>query len=115
MKTEDFVAMLARGNAGIVPPAYGRRFVVGLGLGTAASGLLLAGMLDIRVDLAAALRLPMFWVKSGFAASLMLASLMYALRLSRPGTPVGHAPGAIAEPIAAIWLLAILSLIAPGV
>ena len=116
MKTDEFVAMLARGSAEIASPAIERRFVVGIGLGAMASSVLLVGTLDLRVDLATAARLPMFWFKLGFAASLMLASLVAAVRLSRPGTPVGHAPSAIATPIAALWLLAVVTLItaAPG-
>ena len=110
MKTDEFVAMLASGTAEVAPRGVERRFVVGIGLGVMASSLLLVGTLDIRVDLAMAARLPMFWVKLGFAASLMLASLLAALRLSRPGMPVGRTPGAIAIPIVALWLLAIVTL-----
>ena len=116
MKTDEFVAMLARGSAEVAPRAIEHRFVMGIGLGAMASSMLLAGTLDIRVDLAMAARLPMFWLKLGVAASLMLASLLAALRLSRPGTPVGRAPAAIVTPIAALWLLAVVTLItaAPG-
>ena len=116
MKTDEFVAMLARGTAEVASRAVERRFVVGIGLGVTASSLLLVGVLDLRGDLAMAARLPMFWLKLGFAASLMLASLLAALRLSRPGTPVGRAAGAIATPIAALWLLAIVTLVSalPG-
>ncbi len=110
MKTDEFVAMLARGSAEVAPRAIERRFVMGIGLGVMASSLLLVATLDIRVDLAMAARLPMFWLKLGFAASLMLASLAAAVRLSRPGTPVGRAPAAIATPIAALWLLAVVTL-----
>lgn len=112
MKTDEFVAMLARGNTRVAPRTVEHRFVVGIGLGTVVSSVLLAGTLDIRVDLVAALGLPMFWVKLGFAASLMLASLMAVLRLSRPGMPVGRTPGAVATPIAALWLLALATLFA---
>ena len=107
MKTDEFVALLARGNADVSPHAVERRFVLGIGLGTLASSLLLAGTLDIRVDLAAALRAPMFWVKLGFATSLILASVVATARLSRPGMPVGRTPHAVAIPIAALWLLAL--------
>jgi hypothetical protein len=116
MKTEEFIAMLARGHVEVEPRALQRRVVLGLGLGSVASGALLAATLDIRVDLFAALRLPMFWVKLGFATSLMLASLTLLLRLARPGRSVGHSPRAILAPVAALWLLAIVSLMAaaPG-
>ena len=111
MKTDEFVAMLASGTAEVASRAVERHFVVGIGLGVMASSLLLVATLDLRADLAMAARLPMFWVKLGFAASLMLASLLAAVRLSRPGTPIGRAPGAIATPIAALWLLAIVTLV----
>lgn len=107
MKTDEFVALLARGNDEVPPRAVERRFVLGIGLGTVASGLLLAGTLDIRVDLVAALRMPMLWVKLGFATSLILASVIATARLSRPGMPVGRTPHAVVIPIAALWLLAL--------
>lgn len=111
MKTDELVAMLARGNVDVAPQWVEGRFVVGLGLGALVSGMLMLASLDIRADLAAAVAVPMFWVKLGFASSLMLASLLAALRLSRPGISIGRAPAAIATPIAALWLLAITTLV----
>lgn len=110
MRTDEFVAMLARSNVDIAPRSVERRFALGIGFGVVASSFLFVGSLDIRADLTAAAAVPMFWVKLGFAASLMLASLVAALRLSRPGVPIGRAPVAIATPIAALWLLAIATL-----
>lgn len=54
-------------------------------------------------NLAAAALLPMFWVKLAFAASLVAASLLAALRLSRPGLRLaGAAAGLLSGAIGAL-------------
>lgn len=116
MKTDELVAMLARGNVEVSPRTVEWRLVLGLGFGTLVSVLLMVSTLELRVDLFAALGAPMFWFKLGFAASLMLGSLIAALRLGRPGKPVGHLSAGLVIPIAALWLLALATVTtaAPG-
>jgi hypothetical protein len=110
MKTNDLIAMLARGDVAVLPLRVERRFAIGMGLGLGVTVLLMAITLGTRDDLGAALHMPMFWVKLTFAASLAFASLQGAVRLSRPGAPLGHTPAAVLTPIAALWLLAIVTL-----
>ena len=116
MKTDEFVAVLARGNVAVSPRTIERRLVLGLGFGTLVSVLLMVITLELRVDLITALGAPMFWLKLGFAASLMSASLIAVRRLGRPGKPVGHLSAGVVIPIAALWLLALATVItaAPG-
>jgi hypothetical protein len=52
----------------------------------------------------------MFWVKLAFVTCLAAASLVAALRLSRPGVRLAWVPGALAAPVLAIWLLAVITL-----
>ena len=111
MKTDEFVAMLARGDVEVSSRSVERRFVLGLGFGTLVSVLLMVCTLELRVDLIAALGAPMFWFKLGFAASLMSASLIAVRRLGRPGKAVGHLSAGVVVPITALWLLALSTLI----
>jgi len=116
MKTDELISMLASGAEAIVPGAPRRRYATALSWGALGALVLMALMLGVRPDLAEAVRLPMFWVKLAFPATLLAAALVAALRLSRPGARSGATPVAIAAPVVAIWLLAAVSLLAaaPG-
>ena len=110
MKTDDLIAMLATGAGPAEPHAAARRYAAAIGGGALAAGLMLASLLGVRPDLAATAQLPMFWVKLVFVASLAAASLFTALRLSRPGMRLKRAPGALAAPVLAMWVLAAVAL-----
>jgi hypothetical protein len=111
VKTDELIAMLARGADPVVPGAAQYRFVAALGWGAFGTTLLMALMLGVRADLADAARLPMFWVKLAFPAALSAGALVAVLRLSRPGARLGRAPAAIAAPVVAMWLLAAAALL----
>ncbi len=106
MRTDDLATMLATGAGVEQPNQPVRRYATAVGLGALGSALLMATLLGLRPDLAAAALLPMFWVKLAFVASLAMASLLAALRLSRPGLRLGWVPSALTAPVMAIWLLA---------
>ncbi|MCX7143836.1 MAG: DUF1109 domain-containing protein [Proteobacteria bacterium] len=110
MKTDDFVTMLATGAGAVEPHAVARRYSMAIGGGLLAAALLMASLLGLRPDLAAAMLLPMFWVKFGFVAMLAGASLLFVLRLSRPGVRLEWAPGALVTPVLGMWLLAAAAL-----
>jgi len=116
MKTDDLIAMLATGAGATPPGAPRRRYATALVVGAFGAMVVMALMLGVRADLAEAARLPMFWVKLAFPATLLAGALLAALRLSRPGAKTGFAPAGIAAPIAVIWLLAGIALLgaAPG-
>src|SRR6202040_4273046 len=82
MRTDELVAMLATGAGAVAPNAAARRYAIAVGVGALAAALLLALLLGVRRDLAAAVLLPMFWVKLAFVACLAAASLLAVLRLS---------------------------------
>lgn len=116
MKTDELIAMLASGADAVEPNALRRRYAIALGWGAFGTTLLMAILLGVRPDLAAAVRLPMFWVKLAFPAALLTGALLATLRLSRPGVRLGRVPAAMAAPVLAMWLLAAVALLgaAPG-
>jgi hypothetical protein len=110
MRTDDLVAMLATGADAVAPNAAARRYAAALGLGVLGAALLLGTLLGVRHDLGIAVLLPMFWVKLAYVACLAAAGLLAVLRLSRPGLRLAWVPGALAAPVAAMWLLAAFAL-----
>ena len=111
MKTDELIAMLARGADAVEPDALRRRYATALGWGAFGATLLMAIMLGVRPDLGEAARLPMFWVKLAFPAALFAGALLATLRLSRPGVRLGRTPAVIAAPVLAIWLLSAVVLL----
>jgi hypothetical protein len=110
MRTDDLVTMLATGADAVQPRQAPRRYALAIGWGALGSALLMVTLLGPRPDLAAAVMMPMFWVKIVFVTSFATASLLAALRLSRPGLRLAWVPGALAAPVLAIWLLAAIVL-----
>ncbi len=111
MKTEELVALLAAGDSGVPAAAPRRRYARAIGLGAAVAAVLMAGLLGLRPDLAAAVRLPMFWGKIAFLACLAAGSFAAALRLSMPGAKLAWVPAALAAPVLALWALALAVLV----
>lgn len=111
MKTEEFVTLLATGVQPVESGATARRYSLALGWGGLGAMLMMAAFLGVRADLAEAVRLPMFWVKLGFPLCVAVAAFYGAMRLSRPGVPLGRVPIALATPVVALWLLAAVVLL----
>lgn len=111
MKTDDLIGMLATGAGAIEPHAVERRYAKALGGGTLGALILMLSLLRVREDLAEASLLPMFWLKVGFVACLVAASVFAALRLSRPGARIDWVPGMIAAPILTMWAIAVYALL----
>lgn len=110
MKTDDLVTMLATGADSVPPNQAAHRYAAAIAWGALGAALLMITLLGPRPDLAAAVLLPMFWVKIAFVGSFAAASLLTALRLSRPGLSLAGVPGALGAPVLAIWLLAVIVL-----
>lgn len=111
MRTNDLVLMLATGASAVEPNSAARRYATAMTLGAAGAILLMVMLLGMRTDLAQAIFLPQFWIKLGFVACMVAASLLLALRLSRPGRQLDQAPALLAAPVLAIWILAAVALI----
>lgn len=110
MKTDDLISLLATGADAVDQHVAARRFALAIGSGLAGAGLLMVTLLRIRPDLVEAASLPMFWVKIGFVAGLMLTGLFAASRLSRPGAALGLVPGVVASLVLVMWGIAIYTL-----
>ena len=106
MKTDDLIKLLATGVEAVEPHAAERRYVKAIGLGLTVAAVLMVVLLRVRADLALAILLPMFWVKLGFAASLLATAAFAALRMSRPGAQVGSVPLVIGLPVLLMWMMA---------
>jgi hypothetical protein len=111
MKTDELIEMLAGDAAVVAPRVWRRRYLLALAAGLAGAMLLMLPLLGIRPDIAAAVYLPMFWVKLAFPAALAAGALLAALRLSRPGLALGRAGAMLAAPVLVIWVLAALALL----
>ena len=114
MRTDDLVTMLATGAGAVQPNQAVHRYALAVGSGLVAAALLMAALIGTRPDLAAALLMPIFWVKVAFAGSLAAVNWLAVMRLSRPGAPLAGLAGALAAPVLAIWLLAAVALARAG-
>ncbi len=108
MKTQDLVALLAADVTPVDRHIMSKRFSWALLLGGLGSTLLMAIGFGIRPDLAQVAGTALFWFKLAFPLALVGASLWACTRLARPGVAVGAAGAAVALPIAAVWLAAVL-------
>jgi hypothetical protein len=111
MKTDDLISLLATGADAVEPHAAERRYTKAMVVGAIGALLVMLSMMSIRRDLADAAMLPMFWLKIGFVASLVAASLFAVLRLSRPGARIDWVPRLIAAPVLVMWVIAAYVLI----
>ncbi|MGH6623600.1 MAG: NrsF family protein [Burkholderiaceae bacterium] len=112
MRTDDLVAMLANGAGAAAPMHAGRRMALASTIGALTAAPLLIGWLGLNPELAEAARLPMFWVKLGFAGAVAAGALAVTRRLARPGDRVQRALCSLAVPFALLWILAALVLAA---
>jgi len=111
MKTDDLISLLATGAGAVEPHVAEHRYAKAIVLGALGALVVMLSMMNIRRDLADAAMLPMFWLKIGFVASVVAASLFAALRLSRPGVRIDWVPRLIAAPVLVMWIIAAYVLI----
>jgi hypothetical protein len=114
MKTDDLVAMLARSAEAVDPRTPERRHGLALAGGALGAAALLAATLGVQPGIAEAARLPMFWVKLAFPATLMVGAALAVFRLSRPGAPLDAVPFILLLPLLGIWLLSAVALSEAG-
>jgi len=110
MKTDDLISLLATGVQAVEPHVAERRYAKAVAAGMTGAGVLMLLLLQVRPDLAEAVRLPMFWVKFGFVGSLLLAGVFASMRFSRPGARTNSVPVFVLLPILAMWVLAAVAL-----
>lgn len=110
MKTDDLISLLATGADAVDPHVAANRFSLAIGAGVAGAALLMATLLRVRPDLVEAASQPMFWVKVGFVAGLMISGLFAVSRLSRPGAALGLVPQTIVALVLVMWAIATYTL-----
>jgi hypothetical protein len=116
MKTDELIAALATGAEPVDRRAPNRHLLLAAGAGLVLAEVLMLALLGLNPALGRDAAVPMFWVKLGFAGSVAAASFFVATKLARPGAALGRAIVLVGAPFAALWLLALLTLLvaAPG-
>lgn len=83
-QTDDFIDSLVGDLKPVPQNTLGRRFMAGILPALIVSLLLMLAILGLRIDMATALMLPMFWVKSAYNALIALAAFVALFQLARP-------------------------------
>jgi hypothetical protein len=107
MNTDELVSLLAANAAPVARNAVARRFGLALVWGSLGAALLLAAALGVRADLEEMPLKPMFWFKLAFPACLVVAGVIAAARLSRPGMRLDGVWAGLGLPVLLVWLMAV--------
>ncbi|KAA9385977.1 NrsF family protein [Neorhizobium galegae] len=83
-KTDDIIDALVGDLKPVPRHALARRFAAGALPALAVSLVLMLAILGLRIDMAEALMLPVFWIKSAYNALLATAAFLAAYQLARP-------------------------------
>jgi hypothetical protein len=109
MKTEQLIDLLARGTETVERPRWGRKLALLLVAGLAISVLLVALSGEMRPDIGAA-PMPVL-LKALFSAAAAAVMLPLALRLMKPGRPLGWRIGAVGVFVAVCAMAAAVALL----
>ncbi|MFF0918208.1 NrsF family protein [Rhizobium leguminosarum] len=109
-ETEDAIDSLVRDLKPVPRHALERRFALAILPALAVSLLLMLIVLGLRTDMAQALMLPVFWIKSAYNALLAIAAFAAVYRLSRPDGSEGRFFGIAAAIILALAVMAAVQL-----
>ena len=106
MKTDALISMLARGPTAVDPSTTTRRISAAAAAGLVVAAILMLGVLGPRADLAAAVSMPMFWLKFAVPLCLAIAFLVASTRLARPGGRAKGAWIAVGATLVMLWTMA---------
>jgi hypothetical protein len=112
MKTQDLVSLLSTGVEAVDLRLHSRRWLLALVGGTLSALLLAGGLLKLNPALWDETSMSAFWVREGYCAALSALGFITVVRLARPGVRLGLAPMGIALAVIAMWILAVVTLIA---
>lgn len=104
MKTDELIAMLARGDVAVTQGRPGATAAV-LAAGLVASILMMQLTLRTLPQLGSAIAWPAFWLKVGFVVAMACAAWHAASTLARPGAREGGLPVVLAVPLVLMWLI----------
>lgn len=105
MKTDELIAMLARGEDA-APPARPAAVPIILAAGLVASIVLMQAVLRTLPQLGDAIAWPAFWLKAGFVLAMTMAAAHAAMTLARPGARSAALPFWLGLPLVLLWLIA---------
>jgi hypothetical protein len=111
MKTEDLVSLLSTGTEPVDLRLATRRWLLALAGGASIAFLLTAGLLKLNPTLLQEASKPMFWIRESYCAVLGALGFVAAVRLARPGSPLGVAPMGIPVAVIATWVLGAATLV----
>ncbi|MGO6818492.1 NrsF family protein [Rhizobium leguminosarum] len=109
-ETEDVIDSLVRDLKPVPRHALERRFALAILPALAVSLLLMLIVLGLRTDMAQALMLPVFWIKSAYNGLLAIAAFAAVYRLSRPDGSKGRFFAIAAAIILALAVMAVIQL-----
>jgi hypothetical protein len=112
MKTEDLVSLLSTGVEAVDLRLTSRRWLLALAGGVLIAFVLTAALLKLNPALWHETFKPMFWVRESYCAVLGLLGLITVVRLARPGLRLGLVPMGIPVAVIAMWVLAVVTLVA---
>ncbi|TDY22015.1 hypothetical protein B0G81_2284 [Paraburkholderia sp. BL6665CI2N2] len=114
MRTDDLVRLLATGITPVESGSANRRLSASLPIAAAGAGatMLTIAVFGIRPDLGAVVRTTIFWEKLALPLCIAIGALIATARLARPGAKVGAGWLIMALPVLAVWIAAILTLVA---
>jgi hypothetical protein len=114
MRTDDLIAQLSSGLEPVKNGAVTRLLLIAVGVGLAASALLMLTVLGPRHHFADALAGFGIWMKFAYTFALTAFGFGLVERAGRPGADMLRPALLLALPFAAIALLAALQMAAPG-
>jgi hypothetical protein len=109
-KTDDIIDSLVGDLKPVPRHALGKRFAIGILPALAVSLVLMLAVLGPRIDMAEALMLPVFWIKSAYNALLAIAALLTAYHLARPDGSRGRFFQVAAAIVATMAVIAMIQL-----
>ena len=115
MKTDALISMLASGPPAVDPKTTTRRIGLAVATGGVLAAIAMVVFLGPRVDLAAAVSLPMFWLKFVVPLCLAVAFFGASTRLARPGDRAREAWIIVVAVLAMLWTMAAVDLAAAPV
>jgi len=110
MKTDELVALLTNNAEPADQTMVARRYSWAMMISAVGAVVLLLVGFGIRPDLSVMLGTPLFWAKLAFPALMAVGAFLVVARLARPGAHVGRRWTAMAIPVAAVVVAAVLTL-----
>lgn len=109
-KTDDIIDSLVGDLKPMPRHVLARRFMFGILPALAVSLVLMLSILGLRIDMAEALMLPVFWVKSAYNALLAIAAFLAAYHLARPDGSRGRFFQGVAAIVVTMAVIAVIQL-----